>query len=275
MPPNSLYARLVKRIRLLTYSLLDPIYTTLDRTYIQRAPELKNIPTLRRRIGGKVSYAEWGYVIGLIQTIVHPYIRKGSNILEIGSGTGIGAIAFKHFEERIAAYRGLDIRHEDIEFCKRNYESQKFKFVWVNADNPRYTKGSTKDCVSYPIADDTFDLVFAMSVWTHLQENEFRHYLSEISRALKKDGTAIISVFLLDHPRSPSNKFRQWDFSEPLTEGFFTTPWAPEPEAAIAVTRQALEAALAKSNLHLRKVIPGTWRKASGLYFQDFLIITR
>lgn len=45
-----------------------------------------------------------------------------------------------------------------------------------------------------PIADQTFDVVYAISVWTHLPEELQAAWLAEISRILKEGGLALIST---------------------------------------------------------------------------------
>jgi len=50
----------------------------------------------------------------------------------------------------------------------------------------------------FPYDSESFDLVFAYSVFTHMIPEDFEHYLSEISRVMKTNGRSAISFLLIN-----------------------------------------------------------------------------
>ena len=50
----------------------------------------------------------------------------------------------------------------------------------------------------FPHPDKSFELVFLISVFTHLRAKKVRHYLDEISRVLKSGGRCLCTCFLLN-----------------------------------------------------------------------------
>ena len=50
---------------------LDRAYLSYDRQHILRANNIVLIPSYSDRRGGKRSYAEWGHVIGIFQTLLY------------------------------------------------------------------------------------------------------------------------------------------------------------------------------------------------------------
>ena len=59
-------------------------------------------------------------------------------------------------------------------------------------------KNTRQRLTAFPCADNSFDLVFLTSVFTHMFAGDVENYLSEISRVLKPGGKCLITWFLLD-----------------------------------------------------------------------------
>ena len=70
-------------------------------------------------------------------------------------------------------------------------------FIHLEAYNATYANSQNKKSVAYPFADNAFDLVTALSVWTHLPEEEAIYYLTEVSRVMKSNASCIITFFHL------------------------------------------------------------------------------
>lgn len=124
---------------------------------------------------------------GIFQILIYQNLDKKEEnlILDMGCGRGLLAIASEPFLGEKGAYYGVDVRLEDIEFCSRHYDSQKFHFIDLKAKNPHYSPlGEEKP--KLPFEDDFFDLVTALSVWTHLSEEDSLFDFSEISGLMKK-----------------------------------------------------------------------------------------
>ena len=268
---------------------LDNSFRKIDREHIRRTNNIQHIPDFDNRRGGKTSYAEWAHVIGIFQTLIYQTLEKktGNNILDIGCGTGLLGMSSQPFIAEGGGYTGIDVMIKDIEFCKEHYQAG-YSFIHLNVSNPTYAKAQSAQLQPWPIADESQDLVTALSVWTHLNETDAVFYFKEISRVLKNDGKAIITFFLLNDEYEESLKRRsnalgrfhstnqqEWIFDVPAysSENWYTTIHAKNPEDVIGVTSQGIEQLLKAAGLKIIRYYPGNWKEIPGVFFQDVLII--
>jgi hypothetical protein len=143
---------------------------------------------------------------------------------------------------------------------------------------------------AWNIASGTVDIVTALSVWTHLNEDDFVYYLSEVHRVLRPGGFAPISFFILDDdyynsiatrhdidaiPTTFHGKPLLFDVPCSPSGQWHTTAWATLPEEAIAVSRPHLEATIARNGLCTEKHYVGCWKDVPGLYHQDILVLRK
>jgi SAM-dependent methyltransferase len=97
--------------------------------------------------------------------------NQESKILDVGCGTGANLEMLKQFGEA----EGVDVSDDALEFCK-------LKGLKVH-------KGLAE---SLPFADETFDLVTALDVVEHLDDDISG--LKEMNRVMKSDGKTLIFV---------------------------------------------------------------------------------
>lgn len=274
------------------YRLLDRIYLPLDRAHVRRTRNICLIPGESMRRGGKYSYAEWAHVIGIFQTLIGLQLpkRSANRVLDVGCGTGILAIASDPFVQEGGRYVGIDIGREDIEFCRQQYTSPHFEFVQLEASNPEYAPDRSDAHLAWPLEDESFDLITALSVWTHMNQADAEFYMREVSRVLKPTGKALITLFVLDEsyerkqsqPLSGKGRFhntpqKTWVFDQPSygSDDFRHPAWADVPEAAIAITKAGLDRLLDQAGLTIAQQYDGNWKEAPGLYFQDVVVLQR
>jgi len=274
------------------YRLLDSLYLGMDRKKVRRTRNIQHIPAAGDRRGGKHAYAEWAHVIGIFQTLMALNLVKktDNNILDVGCGTGLLGIASQPFIGQGGHYTGLDVMRKDIEFCARHYPAEQYDFVHFDVDNPAYNPGKATQKQAWPLPSSHFDLVTALSVWTHLNEADALFYLGEVSRVLIPGGKAIISFFVLDEVYQGSLKKRskvlggfhaksqeKWIFDQASygSDAWFHPVWADIPESAIGVTDRGIERLLEVSGLTLLARHRGNWKEIPGVYFQDVLIFSK
>ncbi len=100
-------------------------------------------------------------------------------ILDFGCGCGRTLIHLKDLAPN-AEVHGADIDASAIEWCKRHLTFAGFK---VSNETPP---------VDYP--SDSFDLIYAISVFTHLDENYQFRWLEELRRIAKPGAIVLLTV---------------------------------------------------------------------------------
>jgi len=282
----------LERIGVDTYHLLDGLYLPLDRQQVLRSRNIRLIPAEKNRRGGKYSYAEWAYVIGIFQTLMFLHLdrRENNMMLDIGCGTGLLAIAAEPFIGPGGKYTGIDVMQEDIDFCRRHFPAANREFIHFDVANPRYAPAQNSTRSPWPVAEGSIDLLTALSVWTHLDEEDGLFYFKEIHRILKPGGKAIVTFFLLDRTYRESLDRRSeregrfhatsqnlWIFNQPAygSDAWFHLEWTPVPEDAIAVTEAGLDRLREHAGLEVVARHQGNWKEVPGMFFQDVVIFRK
>ena len=144
-------------------------------------------PVLRTRVHGAEATSEFhkiGKVVALDleSTIYSHHIQLGdrSNILDFGCGCGRIITWFQNLYPQSKFY-GTDIDGEAIAWCQSNL-ANRGEFL-VNKNLP-----------PLPFADDFFDLVYSISIFTHLPEEMQFVWLKELNRVCRKGAYLLLTV---------------------------------------------------------------------------------
>ncbi|HCR31669.1 MAG TPA: hypothetical protein DIV79_16825 [Opitutae bacterium] len=142
-------------------------------------------PRLRHRVHGSTDIAgylevgerSWRSIESLLETAGRQS-ADAKNILDFGCGSGrtIRNIDSGYHDHVL----GIDIDRSAIRWCQSCLAS--YQFETVASDPPTSLPG------------EHFDLIYAISVFTHLNEEMQFSWLSEISRLLAPNGTFIASL---------------------------------------------------------------------------------
>ncbi|MBI2875332.1 MAG: class I SAM-dependent methyltransferase [Candidatus Tectomicrobia bacterium] len=274
------------------YIKLDRLYLRLDKELLRRTRNLRWIPKFHDRRGGKVSYGEWCHVVGIFQTLLYIHLNQKANnhILDIGCGTGLLAIASEPFIGDSGKYIGIDVSKEDISFCKKHYLEDNFSFIHLNVYNQTYASKQNTNKMKWDISNESMDMVAALSVFTHFNEDDAIFYFREIDRVLKPGGKAIITFFLLNdtyyqtlqnksNTRSKYHNTRQdaWIFDQPCSKSnhWLHPQWVKQPEDAIGVAPVGIESLQQGTRLFLTETYEGNWKEVPGIFFQDILVFQK
>ena len=124
-----------------------------------------------------------------------------SRILDIGCGQGRLPIGVLRVIGEIN-YIGIDVDLKSINWCKQYIESKhsSFKFKHLNLYNERYNKNGNKIDAGFcfDLAENTVDIIYLFSVFSHTTEEDMRVYLKDFSRILDKGGKMFFTTFVED-----------------------------------------------------------------------------
>jgi SAM-dependent methyltransferase len=208
-------------------------------------------------------------------------LQPNHAVLEIGSGIGRVAIALTDYLNAEGRYEGMDIVPDGIAWCQQHItpEQPNFRFQLINIYNKMYNpKGSGKAAdYRFPFADETFDFIFLVSVFTHMLPDEQENYLSEISRMLKKGGRCLITYFLLnEESRQLVEAGKSSIPMEHRTEEYWTRN-KHVPEEAIAFDEARIRGLYKKYGLRIDEPIRfGIWSGRTGVSeWQDIVIAAK
>lgn len=129
-------------------------------------------------------------------------LRPDAHVLDVGCGIGRIAVPLTEYLSPAGAYDGFDVVADGIDWCRRVITRRfpRFRFQRVDVYNKAYNAtGSIQPAdFRFPYADNVFDFVILVSVFTHMLPADMEHYLAEITRVTKPGGRSLITYFLLN-----------------------------------------------------------------------------
>jgi SAM-dependent methyltransferase len=135
-------------------------------------------------------------------TLIYPYLdpKDYESILDFGCGCGRVARQLIQQTQRPRAYLGLDLNQDMIEWCKVNLASRVtgFRFEHHDIYNIGLNPTGRARTLPLPAGDRTISLFNAISVFTHLVQDQVEHYLREAARVLRPRGALHATWFLFD-----------------------------------------------------------------------------
>lgn len=103
--------------------------------------------------------------------------RDAAAVLDWGSGCGRVA---RHLAPELGSrFYGCDIDADNVSWCSANLPG---------------AYSASKLAPPLPYADETFDIIYGVSVFTHLRANWEQTWLAELRRVLRPSGTLLVTV---------------------------------------------------------------------------------
>lgn len=139
---------------------------------------------------------------------VFPYIPESAYASVFDFGCGCGRIARQLLQQkpRPKRYVGVDINRRMIEWCQNNLTpvDERFTFQHHDVYSLSHAPENSKQLTApFEVEDSAFSLVVALSIFTHIHEQQAVHYLAEISRIMRPDGLMVATWFLFDKREFP------------------------------------------------------------------------
>lgn len=208
-------------------------------------------------------------------------LKQDSTVLEIGCGYGRVAVALTGFLSPQGRYEGIDVVEPAVAWCKSEISTRYPNFRFFHADiSNAYANGAKgAEAVTYklPFPDNSFDLVFLTSVFSHMRPEEIRAYLREISRVMKPDANCYATYYLIDAfalEQITNNKATQ-NFKHDF--GNFLSTNKRVPEQTIAIQESLILSYYLESGLSINTpILYGSWSNRPHYYgYQDVVIATK
>ncbi len=140
-------------------------------------------------------------------------LKPNATVLDIGSGIGRTAVGLTHYLNKEGKYFGFDVVPAGVDWCKKNITAKfpnfHFDLIDVHNDLYRFSKEKATN-LRFKYPDNTFDVVFLFSVFTHMELHEIDHYLKEIYRVLKPNSYCLATFFLYENAKEAmhNNSFK-------------------------------------------------------------------
>jgi SAM-dependent methyltransferase len=176
---------------------------------------------------------------------VFPYLDASAYRSVFDFGCGCGRVARQLMQQRDGPqrYLGADLHAGMIRWCQANLTPRDPRFQFLHHDvfddsfNPT---GDRARVLPLPAGDKQFTLFNAISVFTHLTEEQVPHYLGEAARILADDGVIHASFFLIDKQDFPfmqahaNTLYVSWQ--HPAAAVLFDRAWILDCARAINLT---------------------------------------
>jgi SAM-dependent methyltransferase len=128
-------------------------------------------------------------------------LQPDSDVLDVGCGIGRAAVALVP-QVPFGTYEGFDVVPQFIRWCSREITSRhpNFRFRVADVRNRQYNRHGGRPAAEYefPYGAARFDVALAASVFTHMEPDGVRRYLSETFRVLRPGGSLACTFFLVD-----------------------------------------------------------------------------
>lgn len=200
-------------------------------------------------------------------------LRPTDDVLEIGCSCGIVAMPMQSFLTS-GRYTGVDIIPEPIAWCQEHLANERFRFVDLNVHHPLYNPAGTADPdrARLPVEDASVNVVFLISVFTHMLPGTIDHYLQEISRVLKPGGRCLATMLTKDRyvPGRAVFQLRHEVSDDCLC-------WdARNQTAAVAVSHRLIARLAEKNGVTISQMTPGNWDgQTPSSYLHDMYVFTK
>jgi len=217
----------------------------------------------------------------------HAGLQPSHRVLDIGCGIGRIAAPLTEYLSDQGSYVGLDIVKSAVTWMQKHYtDHPRFTFHHLDIHNSAYNpKGKiSPDHVVFPFPGEAqFDVVFLISVFTHMYPNHIKHYLQLIERQLKPGGKLFATFFINDEFAQEQQR-KALELRKKLTTRIFSqkteTYYAPgrtNPEAAAAYDPRQLAMLFEGVSLKPDQFIYGNWcgRPNSTAFYQDVIVATK
>lgn len=160
------------------------------------------LPATHLRTGGSQFRENAFFIRSAIQEVerLKSYfdLSPDSVLLDVGCGFGRLAIGLISKFTNIS-YIGIDVNPTAVNWCQKYISSQypNFRFIHLDLQNERYNPDGQPIDTQFelPLKDETVNIVYLYSVFSHMLRDDVKHYLRELNRVLVSNGNVFFTAF--------------------------------------------------------------------------------
>ncbi|MDC7997742.1 class I SAM-dependent methyltransferase [Gilvibacter sediminis] len=185
-------ANIQKLLRKVKYKLFGNPY------YKRQQYQGVNLPSFRENQGLSENEDYLQSAVEQLESIQpHKAFSHELCFLDFGCGQGRIANGIQYLKLPFHTYTGVDTHELSINWCKKwiSAYGSAYQFLHVPAYNKRYNKQAEKLQV-LPFEDNSFDMIFLNSVFSHMITADVQFYLDEFSRLMKTGGLLYVTGFV-------------------------------------------------------------------------------
>lgn len=165
---------------------------------ISRKVKIPIPPLEMRKLVGPTKIGEFDNPKG---KLIYPYLKERDYQKVFDFGCGCGRIARQLLMQKPVPnkYTGIDLHQGMVNWCTANLSpcNMNFKFIHHNAYYQGFNPTGSSRLLSFPVEHNHYTLALAVSVFTHLIEEQVDFYLTEITNVLENRGVFLASWFFL------------------------------------------------------------------------------
>lgn len=227
------------------------------------------------RIGGGDYAAVGGQFLEDFKTFAA--LTPTDAVLEIGCGIGRIAVPLTTWLRPPGRYEGFDVVRSSVKWCSRHISASypHFGFKYFDVANTYYNpRGRLRaESLQFPFQEGTFDVVIAVSVFTHLLPRAAANYLAESYRVLRPGGRLFATFFIWrseDQLESEALKLF------PIDKGEFRLGSEDDPEAVVALSMKSLMESMHRLQFRMSHSVFGNWRAGVHILpYQDLIVAAK
>ncbi|WP_242156882.1 class I SAM-dependent methyltransferase [Aestuariivivens sediminis] len=230
-------------------------------------------------IGSKEYLKQGQFQLNLLKEEID--LLPSDKVLDIGSGVGRTAIALTKYLNKEGTYDGFDVVKKGVEWCNKGIgeDFSNFKFKYVPVFNDLYNTSKMKATeFKFPYGNNSFDKVFSISLFTHMQLDEIQHYFYQIARVVKPNGLCFSTFFLYDsHDEKYISEKEHFNF--PYKREGYRLMNENVKSGNIAIHKNVLKSMLQNAGMEYIRIVDGFWKSKTlnntGREYQDIVIFKR